>query len=62
MRTPITQNGLKKYDLLSPVDAVIKAWTNPGSNEWWHANAKHDVRQSMPLLARALDRLAKEKR
>lgn len=57
-KTPVTRAGLKQYDHLSPEDAVLKAWTDPGTNPGWHYAMKRDLHKSMPLLARALDRLA----
>lgn len=58
MKTPVTAEGLVKYDHLEPVDALVRAWTTPGRYPYWHARAQHVVRQAMPLLGRALDRLA----
>jgi hypothetical protein len=60
MDTPTTPAGLRRYDQLDPAAAVLAAWTQPGANPGWHADAQHAVRRSMPLLARALDRLAQE--
>ncbi len=57
MKTPTTPEGLKKFDHLMPMDAILLAWHDPGSNPEWHAAAKKQVADSMPLLARALDRL-----
>jgi len=60
MDTPVTDEGLRKYDHLTPCAAALKAWTDAGSNPVWHHTCRHEVRKSMPLLARALDRLASE--
>ena len=58
MKTPYTDDGLKKYDGLSAVEAVRLAWTKEGSNPFHHRLMKAEMRDRMPLLARALDRLA----
>lgn len=55
--TPVTEEGLKQFDDLLPVYAAVLAWTDPGANERWHNKMKNDVREKMPLLARALDRM-----
>lgn len=60
MKTPFTDKGLKQYDELDAVDAVVLAWNNTGANAAFHIRAKASVRQSMPVLARALDRLSEE--
>lgn len=57
MKTPTTPNGLKMYDHLDAAEAVVKAWTIQGNYPYWHAKQKRELRVSMPLLARALDRL-----
>lgn len=58
--TPTTPPGLRQYDGLDAVDAVAAAWTRPGPSPEWHEQSRARVRQVMPLLARALDRLAEE--
>lgn len=60
MKTPTTEAGLRKYDALSPKDAAVRAWVTPGVRPEWDAQAKRIVRDVCPLLARALDRMAKE--
>lgn len=57
MKTPTTPGGLATYDHIHPELAVRLAWTNPGMNPEWHEKAKQAVRDAMPLLARALDRM-----
>lgn len=57
MKTPTTPEGLRKFDHLPPVEAVWRAWTDPGPNVEWHNRAKQQVQDAMPLLARALDRV-----
>lgn len=49
--------NIEKYDKLDPASAVRKAWRNPGKSEWTHREAQENLRKTMPLLARALDRL-----
>jgi hypothetical protein len=56
-RTPVTFEGLRQYDNLPPEEAVRLAWTRPGPRPDWHAVCVAEIRASMPLLARALDRL-----
>lgn len=60
MRTPVTKEGLHMYDHLPPLVAVVSAWVNPGANPGWHYTMQDEVRKSMPVLARALDRLVKQ--
>ena len=55
--TPITAEAVKASDRLPAIEAVVKAWSDPGRVPTWHYNAKDRVRSEMPLLARALDRL-----
>ena len=59
-KTPVTSGGLRKYDNLPPADAALKAWTTAGSHPEWDAACKREVRNLLPLLARALDRLERE--
>lgn len=58
MRTPTTPDGERRYDHLDPLAAVRAAWTITGPRPDWHELAKDRVRAAMPLLGRALDRLA----
>lgn len=48
------------YDDLSPADAVVAAWQVTGPVPGYHRAMQEQVREAMPLLARALDRLAAE--
>jgi len=51
---------LQVWDTLPPVEAVARAWMDPGPKHihgTWHRSARADVEYLMPLLARALDRL-----
>lgn len=45
------------YDGLPPEVAVAKAWSEYGSRPKHHKEMQDELRKSMPLLARALDRL-----
>ena len=58
--TPHTERGLRKYDDLPAVEAVVKAWAGDGINPRWHAKCVAETRASLPVLARALDRLTRE--
>lgn len=58
--TPITEEGLVQYDELPSGVAVLMAWTEAGGNPLWHFEMQDEVRKKMPLLARALDRMANE--
>jgi len=59
-QTPTTPDGLRQLDELPAVEAVLRAWTDAGSQPQWHEQCKDELRDAMPLLARALDRLAAE--
>lgn len=43
------------------IDAVARAWADPGPVPRVHRAAQKDLRQSFPLLAQALDRLTGER-
>ena len=58
--TPVSVVGLVKYDDRDPAEAIVYAWTKPGVNPEWHSRQVEYVRESMPLLARAIDRLVEE--
>jgi len=62
MITPTTDSGLKMYDHLSPAEAIAAAWNEAGPQAGWHARARTEVRMTMPLLARAIERLTQESR
>lgn len=50
----------ERWDDLPAAEAVARAWQDPGPRRkhgTWHPTARDEVRQLMPLLARALDRL-----
>jgi len=55
--TPTTPSGLRKYDHLPPAEAARRAWTTAGNHPEWDAACKDEVRNLLPLLARALDRM-----
>ncbi len=60
MTTPTTPDGLRHYDHLPAAEAIRLAWTSPGRNPDWHRKMQDTVRAAMPVLARALDRLAED--
>lgn len=41
------------------VFAVLRAWTDPGPAPLYHREMQHRLRQDWPVLAAALDALAK---
>lgn len=61
-RIPVRQShtGLRRYDALDPEEAILLAWTVAGGHPRYHAEQQQIVRERMPLLARALDRMAEE--
>jgi hypothetical protein len=59
-KTPVTKEGLVQYDELPSGVAVLMAWTEAGNNPHWHEMMQDNVRAEMPVLARALDRMANE--
>lgn len=61
MHTPTTPAGLRKLDHLPAMEAVLRAWNEPGPHPAWHRAAQDEVRRCMPLLARALDRLPQQR-
>jgi hypothetical protein len=56
----VTPPGLRKFDGLRAEEAVVRAWADPGDRGGWHERARDEVRETMPLLARALDRMARQ--
>lgn len=61
-RTPATRTGMRQYDHLPALDAVIAAWVKPGRSPRYHRAKQAELRATMPVLARALDRLASDPR
>lgn len=59
--TPTTGRGLSRFDGLEPEEALALAWSEPGRNKAWHRLTQQVVRDCMPLLARALDRLVESR-
>jgi hypothetical protein len=55
--TPVSETGVRKYDHLPADIAAYKAWNEAGPHPFWHNQMKARVREEMPVLARALDRL-----
>jgi len=60
MKTPVSSDGLRRYDSFDPLFAIALAWTVAGLKPRWHRRAQKVVRKAMPLLARALDRLVED--
>lgn len=58
--TPVTKEGLEQFDGLTAIEAVAKAWSEPGEYPTWHYRMQQIVRKTMPVLGRALDRLTVE--
>jgi hypothetical protein len=58
MTTPISSGARDRFRSMPPLDAVVRAWTDAGSNAAWHRAQQEEVRRRMPLLAESLDRLA----
>lgn len=56
----LSMAALLRYDHLLPVEAVVAAWTASGRLPNQRKIAQHAVRDIMPVLARALNRLADE--
>ena len=54
--TPFTRSGLTQYDSAPDIEAIFLAWMRPGQDPAWHDRCREEVRDRMPLLARALDR------
>jgi hypothetical protein len=60
MTTPTTPEGLTQYDHLPWHEAVLAAWTQPGSHPGWHELRRRLLGEDWPLLARALNRAEAE--
>jgi hypothetical protein len=58
--TPFTKEALEQFDSLTALEAVTKAWSDPGKHPAWHYRMQQIVRTNMPALGRALDRLTVE--
>lgn len=50
------------YDHLPSLEAALRAWSNYGPCPQYHMLMQNQVREAMPLLARALDRAAQERK
>lgn len=61
MRTPTTPEGRAQYDSLDALEAAYQAWIVTGTATGQHRRAQSIVRDVMPLLGRALDRVEKER-
>lgn len=60
LKTPYTRDGLRQFDHLSPEEALVAAWTVHGPDSQWHALAQAQLRDSMPLLHRAIQRIVEQ--
>jgi hypothetical protein len=56
--TSLTRDELRRYDHLSPTEAVKRAWTDYEDMTDRHFRLQNRLREEMPVLSRALDRLA----
>lgn len=57
MHTPFVPEALRMYDHLSPMEAILAAWTQAGPYPEWHAKMRKQVHALMPVLAHNLERL-----
>lgn len=58
--TPFTEDDFQQARQQPALEAVVRAWTSPGTHPGWYANGVAQMRGAMPLLADALDRLAEQ--
>lgn len=58
---PDAPEPYRSLEDLDAADAVVAAWTDGGVTMGWHRAAVADVRDTMPALAAALDRLAAQR-
>jgi hypothetical protein len=49
--------AIRMYDHLSPIEAILLAWTDPGPYPEWHTKMRRQVHALMPVLAHNLERL-----
>lgn len=52
--------NLDMYNHLDPVEALVAAWVFPGEHPVYHRNMQDRVARSMPLVARAIERIVIE--
>lgn len=62
MRPTVAPAGRRRFDDMTPVDAVVAAWREPGVLPDWHEATIREVHRVAPLLGRHLDRLTREPR
>lgn len=62
LRTPITAEALQRARQDDPLTAAVRAWTEPGPHPQYHERCRLTMREAMPLVADALDRLAADHR
>lgn len=56
-----TGPGVQKFDGMPAEAAVLRSWMDPGRNPEYHRAMQAVVRDTMPLLGRALDRMVEER-
>lgn len=61
MSKPPTREGLEIFDHLPADEAIVMAWNVPGAAPRYHRDMKILVREQMPVLARAIERLTEER-
>lgn len=57
---PVVEPDIIQFDDLPSGVAVMMAWSEPGIEPEYHEFIKSQVRNSMPVLGRALDRMVEE--
>lgn len=61
MSKPPTREGLGQFDHLPAADAIVLAWNMPGVAPRYHRDMQDQVKEQMPVLARAIERLTEER-
>lgn len=57
---PVVERDLIEFDDLPSGVAVMFAWTDSDVEREYHQSLKRQVRETMPVLGRALDRMVEE--
>lgn len=57
---PTANSRIRALDHLPALTAARLAWSDPGREPHHHEAMKREVREKMPLLARALDKAERE--
>lgn len=58
MTTTLDPTVIRRYDHLSPVEAIVLAWTQPATDRHQHREAQRHVAELTPRLAATLEHLA----